>query len=69
VKEKPTVGSPFFGVFLSDHIPKAKKDEMNLSEETFPHVAIPITHTGELHCTILANSKKFLKLPGISFTP
>jgi hypothetical protein len=26
VKEKPTVGSPFFGAFPSDRIPRAKKD-------------------------------------------
>jgi hypothetical protein len=26
VKQKQTVGSPFFGVFYSDCIPKAKKD-------------------------------------------
>jgi hypothetical protein len=26
VKEKPTVGSPFFGAFPSDRIPKAIKD-------------------------------------------
>jgi len=26
VKEKPTAGSSFFAVFLSDRIPKAKKD-------------------------------------------
>jgi len=26
VKEKPTVGSPFFGAFPSDLIPKATKD-------------------------------------------
>ena len=26
VKEKPTVGSPFFGPFLSDSVPKATKD-------------------------------------------
>jgi hypothetical protein len=26
VKKKPTVGSSFFGVFLSDRIPKVKKD-------------------------------------------
>jgi hypothetical protein len=26
VKEKPTTGSPFFGAFHSDRIPKAKKD-------------------------------------------
>jgi len=26
MKEKPTAGSPIFGVFPSDHIPKATKD-------------------------------------------
>ena len=26
VKEKPTIGSPFFGAFPSDLIPKATKD-------------------------------------------
>jgi hypothetical protein len=26
MKEKPTVGLPYFGVFPSDHIPKATKD-------------------------------------------
>jgi len=26
VKDKPTLDSPFFGVFTSDHIPKATKD-------------------------------------------
>jgi hypothetical protein len=26
VKEKPTAGSPFFGAFLSDSIPKGTKD-------------------------------------------
>ena len=26
MKEKPTAGSPFFGTFPSDRIPKAKKD-------------------------------------------
>jgi hypothetical protein len=26
VKEKPTVGSPFFRLFPSDHIPKVTKD-------------------------------------------
>ena len=26
IKEKPTVGSPFFGAFLSDRIPKTTKD-------------------------------------------
>jgi hypothetical protein len=26
MKEKPTVGSPFFGSFPSDRIPKAMKD-------------------------------------------
>jgi hypothetical protein len=27
VKEKPTVGSPFFGAFPPDHISKATKDD------------------------------------------
>jgi len=26
MKEKPTVGSPFFWAFFSDHIPKMTKD-------------------------------------------
>jgi hypothetical protein len=30
MKEKPTVGSQFFGTFLSDGIPKATKDEKKL---------------------------------------
>jgi len=52
VKEKPTVGSPFFRAFPSDRIPEAMK-EVNV------HLFI---HS---YCTagvIPANSKNFLKL-------
>ena len=44
MKEKPTVVSPFWGL-PSDRVPKAKKDETNLSGRTFPHVAILVTDT------------------------
>jgi len=37
MKIKPTVGSPYFGAFLSDRIPKATKDVNVLS---FTHVVI-----------------------------
>jgi hypothetical protein len=44
MKEKPTVGSSFFGVFPSDYIPKSTKDVNVLSLFT---VAIPANYTGE----------------------
>jgi len=37
VKIKPIVGSPFFGVFPSDRIPKATKD---VNVVSFTHVVI-----------------------------
>jgi hypothetical protein len=43
MKEKPTVGSPFFGVFPSDHIPKTMK---NVSVHLFT-VAIPVSYISE----------------------
>jgi len=55
MKEKPTVGSPFFRVFPSDHIPKATK---NINAHLFIH---SFTLRDEL-IIILANSGNFLKL-------
>jgi hypothetical protein len=52
VKEKPTVGSPFFRAFPSDHIPEAIK-EVNV------HFFIHSYYTTGI---IPANSKNFLKL-------
>jgi hypothetical protein len=44
VREKPTVGSPFFGAFPSDRIPTATKDVIYISLLT---VAIPENYTSE----------------------
>jgi hypothetical protein len=66
VKEKSTVGSPFFGTFPSDLISKATKDvdiHVRLcTQYNFPHAAVPqITP---------ANSGNFLKvLHGGMFVP
>jgi hypothetical protein len=43
VKEQPTIGSPFFGAFPSDRIPKATEDvKANLWDRNFPHAAISV---------------------------
>ena len=44
LKEKATVGSPFFGAFPSDRIPKATKD---VSLYFFSTIAIPVNDTSE----------------------
>ena len=44
MKEKPTVGSPFFGAFPSDGIPKLMND-VNVH---FLFTAIPVNYTGKL---------------------
>jgi hypothetical protein len=57
VKEKPTVGSPFFGEFPSDRIPKAMKD--------FKHILLYLQllnhrfHRSEFLIIIPAYSKNF----------
>jgi hypothetical protein len=43
-KEKPTVGSPFFGAFPSDRIPKLMND-VNVH---FLFTTIPVNYTSEL---------------------
>jgi hypothetical protein len=52
VKEKPTVGSPFFGAFPSDSIPQAAKGVMTSEvvptfETDFRHAAVPANYTSE----------------------
>jgi hypothetical protein len=44
VKEKPTIGSPFFGAFPYDRIPKALKDVNYIFLVT---VAIPVNYISE----------------------
>ena len=44
MKEKTTVGSPFFGAFPSDRIPKL----MNDVNVYFLFTAIPVNYTSEL---------------------
>jgi hypothetical protein len=44
MKEKPTVGSPFFWAFFSDHIPKVTKD---VNVYFFITVAVPVNYTVE----------------------
>jgi len=43
------IGSPFFGAFPSDRIPKATKNVIiNSFDRNFPHAAIPVDFTSEL---------------------
>jgi len=43
VKEKPTIGSPYFGAFPSDSIPKVTKVVKDkLWDRNFPHAAVPV---------------------------
>ena len=44
MKEKPTVGSPIFGDFPSDRIPKETRD---VNAHFFPQAAIPVNYTSE----------------------
>ena len=44
MKEKPNVGSPFFGSFPSDSIPRRRRMLMCISLFT---VAIPVNYTSE----------------------
>ena len=44
MKEKPTVGSPFFGAFPSDRIPQL----MNDVNAHFLFTTIPVNYTSEL---------------------
>jgi len=55
VKEKPTFGSPIFGVFPSDRIPKATK-------EVNTHFFIHSYYASEFLSIIPANFGNFLKL-------
>jgi hypothetical protein len=44
VKENRAAGSPFFGAFLSDRIPKATKD---VNVRSFFTAAIPVNYSSE----------------------
>jgi len=57
--EKTTVGSPFFGGFPSDRIPKATKD---VNVQFLLPVAIPVIYTSKFLQIIPANSGKIVKL-------
>ena len=51
MKEKPNVGSPFFGAFPSDRIPKTTKDVIYIfysDFRNFPLAAIPVVYTSKL---------------------
>jgi hypothetical protein len=53
VTEKPTVGSPFFGAFLSYRIPKATKD---VNSHFIIHSAITVNYTCEFWKSFEATS-------------
>jgi hypothetical protein len=59
VKEKPTVGSPFFGVILLNATVRRRMKRKTYQTENFL-VTIPINHTNELQYTMPENSKNFL---------
>ena len=59
MKEKPTDGSPFFGVFPPHRTPKATKD---VNTESFIHNFTKLSLMQQFLYIIPANSGKFLKL-------
>jgi hypothetical protein len=57
MKEKPSVGSPFWGAFPSDRIRKATEDvSANLRDRNFHHAAIPVNYTSEFQALFEATS-------------
>jgi hypothetical protein len=61
VKEKSSVGSPYFGTFPSDRIPRATK-VVKVQYISLFTVATPVNYTNKFLQIMTANSGNFLKL-------